>query len=129
MFKSDEEAKEYLLQLVYTQTLEKQMAKLQAEQEKQARQLARHEKRLTDLEYRMKQAEADIGFLNDRIANLDAQRDLLLLQQSATVPGSKEHTKYQSKIITIDNQIHAAEVKMAKAKYTQSTAKKEMEVS
>ena len=96
--------------------------RLAKEQAKQAAQLAKHEKRLADLEFRMSQAESDIEFLNDRIAQLDAQRDLLMLQQSGTVPGGKEHTKYQTKIISLDNQIHTAEGKLAKAKHTKAMA-------
>lgn len=101
--------------------------RLAQEQEKQAAQLAKHEKRLVDLEFRMSQAESDIEFLNDRIAQLDAQRDLLMLQQSGTVPGGKEHTKYQTKIISIDNQIHTAENKLSKARHIKAMAQREME--
>ena len=107
----------------------REQEKLAKEQEKQAAQLAKHEKRLADLEYRVSQAESDIEFLNDRIAQLDAQRDYLLLQQSGTVPGGKEHTKYQTKIISIENQIHTAENKLSKARHTKAMAQREMEVA
>jgi hypothetical protein len=107
----------------------REQEKLAKEQEKQAAQLAKHEKRLADLEYRVSQAESDIEFLNDRIAQLDAQRDYLLLQQSGTVPGGKEHTKYQTKIISIDNQIHTAENKLSKAQHIKTMAKKEIETA
>lgn len=109
--------------------LEVNFEKLAKEQEKQAAQLAKHEKRIADLEFRMEQAEGDIEFLNERIANLDAQRDYLLLQQSATVAGGKEHTKYQSKIISIENQIHTAENKLNKAKHIKAMAEREIEVA
>ncbi len=109
--------------------LEREQLRLAKEQEKQAAQLAKHEKRLADLEYRVSQAESDIEFLKDRIAQLDAQRDYLLLQQSGTVPGGKEHTKYQSKIISIENQIHTAESKLSKAQHTKAMAQREMEVA
>lgn len=109
--------------------LEREQRVLAEEQRKQAEQLAKHEKRIADLEFRMEQAEGDIEFLNERIANLDAQRDYLLLQQSATVVGGKEHTKYQSKIISIENQIHTAENKLNKAKHIKAMAEKEIEVA
>jgi predicted nuclease with TOPRIM domain len=109
--------------------LAREQMRLAKEQEKQGEQLAKHEKRIADLEFRMSQAESDIEFLNDRIAQLDAQRDLLMLQQSGTVPGGKEHTKYQTKIISIDNQIHTAENKLAKARHIKAMAEKEMEVA
>lgn len=107
----------------------KEQERLTKEQERQAAQLAKHEKRLADLEHRMAQAESDIGFLQDRIANLDAQRDYLLLQQAGTVPGGKEHTKYQTKIISLDNQIHTAEAKLSKAMHTRDMARKELEAA
>jgi chromosome segregation ATPase len=109
--------------------VEREQMRLAKEQEKQAAQLAKHEKRLADLEYRVSQAESDIEFLNDRIAQLDAQRDYLLLQQSGTIPGGKEHTKYQTKIISIDNQIHTAENKLNKAQHIKAMAQREMEVA
>jgi hypothetical protein len=109
--------------------VEREQMRLAKEQEKQAAQLAKHEKRLADLEYRVSQAESDIEFLNDRIAQLDAQRDYLLLQQSGTIPGGKEHTKYQAKIISIDNQIHTAENKLNKAQHIKAMAQREMEVA
>ena len=109
--------------------LEREQMRQAKEQERQAAQLEKHEKRLADLEYRVSQAESDIEFLNDRIAQLDAQRDYLLLQQSGTIPGGKEHTKYQAKIISIENQIHTAENKLNKAQHIKAMAQREMEVA
>jgi chromosome segregation ATPase len=106
--------------------VEREQMRLAKEQEKQGEQLAKHEKRIADLEFRMSQAESDIEFLNDRIAQLDAQRDYLLLQQSGTIPGGKEHTKYQTKIISIDNQIHTAESKLTKARHIKAMAEREL---
>ena len=109
--------------------LEREQMRQAKEQERQAAQLEKHEKRLADLEFRMAQAESDIEFLNDRIAQLDAQRDYLLLQQSGTVPGGKEHTKYQTKIVSIESQIHTAENRLNKAQHTKAMAQREMEVA
>lgn len=100
--------------------------KLVKEQEKQAAQLAKHEKRIANLEFRMKQAESDIEFLADRMYQLDAQRDYLILQQAGTIPGSKEHTKYQTKIVSLENQIHTTETRLNKAKYIKASAAKEL---
>lgn len=106
--------------------LEREQMKLAKEQQKQAEQIAKHDKRIADLEFRMGQAESDIQFQNERIAQLDAQRDYLLLQQSGTVPGGKEHTKLQNKIMVLDNQIHAAEARLAKAQHTREMAEREL---
>lgn len=106
--------------------LEREQMKLAKKQQKQAEQIAKHDKRISDLEFRMGQAESDIQFHNERIAQLDAQRDYLLLQQSGTVPGGKEHTKLQNKIMVLDNQIHAAEARLAKAQHTHDMAEREL---
>lgn len=106
--------------------LEREQMKLAKEQQRQAEQIAKHDKRIADLEFRMGQAESDIQFQNERIAQLDAQRDYLLLQQSGTVPGGKEHTKLQNKIMVLDNQIHAAEARLAKAQHTHDMAEREL---
>lgn len=106
--------------------MEREQMKLAKEQARQAEQIAKHDKRIADLEFRMGQAESDIQFQNDRIAQLDAQRDYLLLQQSGTVPGGKEHTKFQNKIMVLDNQIHAAEARLAKAQHTHDMAEREL---
>lgn len=105
---------------------QKEQERQAREQEKQAAQIERHERRLDDLRQRMKQAETDIDFLTERIGNLDAQRDSVLLRQSTLVPGSKEFERCQAKIISLDSQIHAAETRLNKAKHTKQTAQKKL---
>lgn len=107
----------------------KEQERLAKEQTKQAEMLAKHEKRIADLEFKAKQAESDMTFLLERLANLDAQRDYFLFQQEGTVPGGKEFTKYQSKIVALDNQIHTTEAKIAKAQHTIDMAKREIEAA
>ena len=99
---------------------------MKREQAKQAAQLANHEAEISALQFKAAQANADIDFLRDRIAELDAQLDYILLQQSATIPGSKSFEKYQSKIVTLHNQIHTAETKLAKAQHTKKEAEKKL---
>ena len=103
------------------------------EQEKQARELAKHEeqlmkheKRIADLEFRMKQAESDIMFYESRLEELGGMLDYILLQQSDATPGSKAHTKLQTKIVSLENQIHATENKRDKAKHIKRMAEKEL---
>ena len=107
----------------------KEQERLAKEQTKQAEMLAKHEKRIADLEFKAKKAESDMTFLLERLANLDAQRDYFLFQQEGTVPGGKEFTKYQSKIVALDNQIHTTETKIAKAQHTIDMAKREIEAA
>ena len=103
------------------------------EQERQAKelakheeQLAKHEKRIADLEFRMKQAESDIMFYESRLEELGGMLDYILLQQSDATPGSKAHTKFQTKIVSLENQIHATENKRDKAKHIKRMAEKEL---
>ena len=84
------------------------------------------EARMTALEDKLKKAESDIAFLNNRIAQLDAKRDYILLQQSGTVPGGREHTKWQDKIMALDNQIYSAESKLRKALSAKRDAERQM---
>ena len=104
-----------------------------AEQIRQARELAKHEeqlmkheKRIADLEFRMKQAESDIMFYESRLEELGGMLDYILLQQSDATPGSKAHTKFQTKIVSLENQIHATENKRDKAKHIKRMAEKEL---
>jgi adenylate kinase family enzyme len=84
------------------------------------------EARVTVLEDKLRKAESDIAFLNNRIAQLDAKRDYILLQQSGTVPGGREHTKWQDKIMVLDNQIYSAESKLRKALSAKRDAERQM---
>lgn len=100
-----------------------------AEQARQAAQLARHEKRMVTLENSIERAEYTISTQTERVAELDAQLDRLLLLQAGTVPGGNEHSKYQEKITAKKNQIRSAEERIMKARQTVKLAKKEMEAA
>lgn len=100
-----------------------------AEQAKQAAQIARHEKRMVALENSIERAEYTISTQTERVAELDAQLDRLLLLQAGTVPGGNEHSKYQEKITAKKNQIRSAEERIMKARQAVKLAKKEMEAA
>ena len=106
------------------------LEKAKAEQERwNARQEEINRKtdeRLHKIEFTLAQAVSDIEFLRDRLAQLDAQRDYLMLQQSGTVPGGKEHTKWQTKIMAVDNQIHTTENKLSKAEFNKAEAERKL---
>ncbi len=84
------------------------------------------DERLRKVEFALAQAVSDIEFLRDRLAQLYAQRDYYMLQQSGTVPGGKEHTKWQNKIMVIDNQIHTTENKLSKAEFNKAEAERKL---
>lgn len=130
-------AKEREAQIRFNNRIAREQARQALEQaeawEKQHRedakrdaQIAKHEEQLRKMRFTMKQAEADIEHLDNMIGELDGILSYLKLEQSGTTPSSKEYVKYQSKIISLENRIHAAEAKLAKAKYTKSEAERKL---
>lgn len=101
----------------------REQERLAKEQEKQAAQLAKHEEQIANLTFRMERAEQDMEYLNERMRNLMAKRDNYMAQQVACTPLSKDWDKWQTKIISLDNQIHSAESRLAKAQFTHEQAK------
>lgn len=99
---------------------------LQKEQERQAAQLAKHEEEIEKLKFTVQQSESDIEFFEARIAELDYQLDFLLMKQSATTAGSAEFEKYQNKIVSLHGQIHNAEAKLSKARYSKAQAERKL---
>ena len=106
--------------------LAKEQERQAREQERQAEQLAKHEKRIADLEFRMTQAEEDISHWSEQLGNLYALLDMAELHLSGTVNGSREQERYQKKVISLTNQIHTAEGRIAKAKHIKAMAVKEL---
>ena len=101
----------------------KEQERLAKEQEKQAAAIAKHEEQIAKLTFRMERAEQDIEYLDGRMRNLMAKRDNYMAQQAACTPMSKDWDKWQTKIISLDNQIHSAESRIANARFTREQAK------
>ena len=101
----------------------KEQERLAKEQEKQAAAIAKHEEQIAKLTFRMERAEQDIEYLDERMRNLMAKRDNYMAQQATCTPMSKDWDKWQTKIISLDNQIHSAESRMANAKFNREQAK------
>ena len=106
--------------------LEREQMKLRKEQERRAIVLAKHEEEIEKLQFRMAQAESDIKHWTEHLGNLYALLDIEQNAQIASVPGSNEDVKHQRKIITLTNQIHTAESRLAKAQYTKSESERKM---
>ena len=106
--------------------LEREQIRIAKEQEKQAVILEKHEKRIELLEYKVRKLDRDIEAQNELLADYYAQLDWLLLQQSGTVPGGKEFTAWQNKIVTKNNQIRKAENKIADMKDAKAMAEREL---
>lgn len=101
-------------------------ARLAKEQERQAKELAKHEEMILQMTEQLRKADADIDFLTSRVADLDAQLDYQLLLQTSSLPGSKGFEKCQSKIVTLRNQIHCAESRLANAEYKREQAQRKL---
>ena len=108
------------------EALRKEQERQAKEQARQAAEIAKHEAELDRMRHVLAQATADIDFLQERSAELYAQLDNVLLLQAGTVPGSSQHTKYQNKIVTLHNQIHAAETKLSRAQYQREQAQRKL---
>ena len=106
--------------------IEREQMRLAKEQQRQAEELAKHEERIADLEFRMTQAEADIDHWTEQVGNLYALLDLEQTEQAGALAGSKTDIKCQKRIITLNNQIHMAEQRLAKAKHIKETAEKKL---
>lgn len=105
---------------------EQDRIRIEKEQARQAEQLERHEAELRKARFEIEQNKADIDFLQERTSELNAQIDYYTLLQAGTVPGSKEHSKYQSKIVTLHNQVHTAENKLRRAEWCKAEAERKM---
>lgn len=102
----------------------REQARIDREVERQASQLAKHEERIAKLEYRMEQAERDIEHWNDQLSALYAMLDYEKMEQAACVDGGKEWSKRQNKILTLENKVHTAESRLAKAEYAREEAQR-----
>lgn len=106
--------------------LEREQIRQRQEQERQAKIIADHEERIAKAEQTIELATADIDFLRDRIAQLDTLLDLEKLEQAGAIPGSKTDIKCQKRIMTLENQIHSAEMRMSKAQYNRMNAQRKL---
>lgn len=100
--------------------------RLAKEQERQWKELERQAAEQEKMKQQLETARFDIDFLLDRLAKIDTQTDYFLSLQAACVPGSEEYAKYERKIMTLQNQAHAAETKLHKAEYSRQQAERSL---
>lgn len=109
--------------------VEREQEVLRKEQDKQAATIAKHEKRIADLEYKVRKLDRDVASQQELLGDYYGQLDWLLLQQSGTTPGSREHMAWQNKIVTKRNQIRKAESKWEDLKKARDMAEQELSAS
>ena len=89
-------------------------------------QLAKHEEEIRKMQFQLEQANADIEHWDSAFYELCGMLDYLKMEQSGTTPGGKEWSKYQNKIISLENRIHTTEARLAKAKHAKAEAERKL---
>lgn len=108
------------------QAEEQAAASEEAQIEREAALLSKREQRAADLQYKVKQADADIEHWTGTAASLHALLDLEEAELAGTVVGSRRQAQVQKRVITLANQIHAAEARLHKAQHIKAAASKEL---
>ena len=99
------------------------------EREQMQKQLADHEERLMKLEHQMALNESEIAFNREQRNRLFALLDIEERERDASIEGSSTWQKHQRKVISLENQIHAVQKRIDKAKMSKQVCKKKMEVA
>lgn len=97
--------------------------------EKHEKMLLKHEEEIKKLKFSVRKAESDIEHLKEKIGDLYALLDIEENELAACANGSGEQAKHQKKVISFKDQIHAAEQKLAKAKFDRNCAIRKLEVA
>ena len=125
-----EEAKEWARQQV---EMQREQIRLAKEQERQAKELEKHEAWLVKhdaeieaLQFKMSKAESDIEHWKEQIGNLYALLDIAQAEMNSALVGGKIQMKYQKQVISLNNQIHAAEQRLNKAQFDRDCAERKM---
>ena len=112
------------------------IAELEREAERHAVVLERHEtetrkhdEQISKLEFKMQQAEKDIEHWKWQVGNLYALLDIAQNELEEAITGGKNQIKYQKQIITLNNQIRAAEKRMETAQFTIENSRRKMEAA
>ena len=116
--------------------VEREQMRLREEQARQAQVLekheawlVRHDEEIEKLKFKVSQAESDIEHLKERIGDLYGILDAIQVELDQAIVGGKTQIKLQKQAITLRNQIHAAESKLAKAQFSKREAERKMEVA
>ena len=96
--------------------------------EKHEAELAKHEKRIADLEFKAEQASADIEHLRVVLDDLNESFELAcqMADKAHAAGDDKREEQAKNKILTLRNKIHSAESRLAKAQHTREMAQREL---
>ena len=114
--------------------VEREQMRLREEQARQAQVLekheawlVRHDEEIEKLKFKVSQAESDIAHLKEHVGDLYGLLDAVQVELDQAIIGGKTQIKLQKQAITLKNQIHAAESKLAKAQFSKHEAERKME--
>ena len=99
---------------------EEQIALLDAEAQRKT------DKKRSDLEFKLAQAEQDIDYYRAQIEELNKYGERLELERDACAYGSTNYYKAASKVRTNDNKVHAAVARLNKAMHIKEAASREL---
>lgn len=102
--------------------------KQRKEDERRDAQIAKHEKRIADLEFKAEQASADIEHLRVVLDDLNESFELAcqMADKAHAAGDDKREEQAKNKILTLRNKIHSAESRLAKAQHTREMAQREL---
>ena len=110
-----------------------QIEQLEAEQEKQAALLARHEQRISlhdqkimKIEQSIAKAKADVEHWKAQLGNLYAMLDISQDELEQSIIGGTNQSRYQAKVVTLTNKIHMAETRLTKAEIARDNAERQL---
>lgn len=89
---------------------------IEREQQKQAKQIAKHEEQIVKLEQKMASAESEIAFNREQVDKLFALLGIEQAELDAAVYGSDTWQKKQKRVIALENRIHTCQRRINKAK-------------
>lgn len=102
------------------------LERVEVEQERIVERLDDHDRRISDLEFKVEQANADIEHWNSVVNQLYGLLDIAQDAQREAIRGGKQDVKYSKQVISLTNQIHSAEVRLNKAKHIKKIALEEL---
>lgn len=97
----------------------KRQERIVKEQTKQAELISR-------LQFQLEQAMSEIEAGSNRLSQLFALLDIAQANQATAMPGSREDVRFTKQILTLENQIHTAEKRIAKAQFTKAEVEQRM---
>ena len=106
----------------------REQEKQEREQRRQAEQLAKHEREIKDLQFRVKACEMTYAAQRQRIENLEDLYEMVNkeLEDATMVGDDRRRERALRKIIALDSQLATAEAKKHKASHDWTMAKEKL---